>query len=129
MTSYYGIHAQIYDSTRWKFLFGRDRLVSDIEIQPGETVLDVGCGTGKHFSRIQESLRGTGKLLGIDCSIPMLKQCRRTIERHAWTNVDLSDVEYGHKPLNAGNADVVLMSYSLSMIPDWRSALECAHRE
>ena len=39
------------------------------------------------------------------------------------------DREYGKAPLLAGAVDVVLMSYSLSMIPQWQEALRCAALE
>ena len=39
------------------------------------------------------------------------------------------DVEYGIEPVTRGRADVVLFSYSLSMIEHWRLALACAYSE
>ena len=41
----------------------------------------------------------------------------------------LINLEYGRENVTRGKADVVLFSYSLSMITDWELALACAHSE
>jgi S-adenosylmethionine-diacylgycerolhomoserine-N-methlytransferase len=129
MTNYYRIQSHLYDSTRWAFLYGRKRLIDKLEIQPGERVVEIGCGTGANFRAIQNRLRNTGELIGVDCSDPMLGKARQRVYQNGWTNVRLTDVEYGTGPVTQEGADVVLFSYSLSMIEHWRLALACAHSE
>ena len=51
------------------------------------------------------------------------------IQRSGWRNVDIVDTEYGHEPVARNQADVVIMSYSLSMMPDWQQVLKCAKAE
>jgi S-adenosylmethionine-diacylgycerolhomoserine-N-methlytransferase len=129
MTNYYGAQARIYDATRWMFLYGRQTLIDQIDIRPGDRVLEIGCGTGKNFEAIQCRLNGTGELIGVDCCAPMLDKAGERVLQNNWTNVRLIDLEYGKEPITRGKADVVLFSYSLSMIPDWNMALACAHSE
>lgn len=129
MSRYYQLQAHIYDATRRLFLFGRQRIVDELRILPGDTVLEVGCGTGHNFERILQAVGENGRLIGVDCSAPMLEKCRARIREQNWQNVSLLDEEYGIEPLGGGNVDVVLMSYSLSMIRDWREALACARAE
>lgn len=129
MTRYYKMHSLIYDATRWTFLYGRDRLTESLLIQPGECVVEIGCGTGKNFEAIQRGLCGTGELIGIDCSAPMLKKAEQRVKKNGWNNVRLLDHEYGRQTVTRGEADVVLFSYSLSMIPNWELALASAHAE
>jgi S-adenosylmethionine-diacylgycerolhomoserine-N-methlytransferase len=129
MTNYYRIHSGIYDASRWTFLYGRNRVVECLRIQPGERVLEIGCGTGKNFDMIQQCLLGAGELTGVDCSAPMLRRASEKVRTHGWKNVLLIDHEYGTESIRPGGFDVVLMSYSLSMIPHWETALACAQLE
>jgi len=129
MSRYYAWHAPVYDATRWTFLFGRNAILEDLALRPGETVVEIGCGTGHNFQRVLDSIGERGELIGVDCSEPMIARCRRRIRKRAWRNVRLMDQQYGRAPVTGGSADAVLMSYALSMIPGWKSALECAAYE
>jgi len=129
MTNYYRTQSHFYDATRWIFLYGRRRLVEKLDIHLGERVVEIGCGTGANFSAIQRELRNSGELIGVDCSTPMLRKAAERVRRNGWTNVRLVDLEYGKETITRGKADVVLFSYSLSMIADWEIALACAHSE
>jgi S-adenosylmethionine-diacylgycerolhomoserine-N-methlytransferase len=128
MTNYYKIQSHFYDSTRWAFLYGRKRLIEKLDIREGDRVIEIGCGTGANFPAVQNRLRNTGELIGIDCSGPMLRKAERRAQQNGWTNVQLLDREYGKETITQG-ADVVLFSYSLSMIEEWRTALSCAQSE
>ena len=129
MTNYYSVQSHFYDCTRWAFLYGRKRLIEKLDIRPGERVVEIGCGTGANFGAIQAGLRNTGELIGIDCSGPMLRKAEQRAQENAWSNVRLLDLEYGKETVTQGQADVVLFSYSLSMIEDWQRALSCAVSE
>ena len=129
MTNYYRVQSHFYDCTRWAFLYGRNRLIEKLDIQEGERIIEIGCGTGANFRAIQNRLRNTGELIGIDCSGPMLQKAAQRAHHNGWTNVRLLDMEYGQEPVTHGRADVVLFSYSLSMIEDWQLALNCARSE
>jgi S-adenosylmethionine-diacylgycerolhomoserine-N-methlytransferase len=129
MNGYYHHQASIYDATRWMFLHGRERLVQELDIRPGERVLEIGCGTGKNFEAIQAKLQDTGELIGIDCCRPMLNRAAQRVLKRGWKNVRLLDMEYGKEPITRGRADVVLFSYSLSMMPDWELAIACARSD
>jgi S-adenosylmethionine-diacylgycerolhomoserine-N-methlytransferase len=129
MTNYYRAQSRFYDATRWMFLYGREALIRHAGIQPGDRVLEIGCGTGRNFNAIQRRLDGTGEIIGIDCCAPMLRTAGERVRRNGWKNVRLLDLEYGKEPVTLGRSDVVFFSYSLSMIPDWTMALACAHSE
>jgi S-adenosylmethionine-diacylgycerolhomoserine-N-methlytransferase len=129
MAQYYRFHSSIYDATRWVFLFGRARIVKDLKIRPGDTIIEIGCGTGHNFGRLQSRLKCNGRIVAVDCSPPMLAKAQARVRRHRWTNVEVIDLEYGSTPVIAGRADAVLFSYSLSMIPNWQQVLKCAKAE
>ena len=129
VTSYYQIQSSIYDASRWTSFYGRNRVVDFLRIQPGESVLEIGCGTGKNFDLIQQCLHSTGELTGVDCSAPMLRKASERVRTNGWKNVLLIDHEYGAESIRPDGFDVVLLSYSLSLIPHWEMALACAQRE
>ena len=129
MTRYYSLQSHIYDATRPAFLFGRETIIDDLRLLPGETVLEIGCGTGHNFDQLVKQVGPYGAVFGVDCSSPMLEKCWSRILGKCWSNVHLIDREYGDVPLLGGSFDAVLMSYSLSMIPGWEQALQCATAE
>jgi S-adenosylmethionine-diacylgycerolhomoserine-N-methlytransferase len=119
MSDYYAWQSRIYDATRWAFLFGREAILDDLQLKPAEVVVEVGCGTGHNLEDILKRVGERGEVFAVDCAEPMLAQCARRIRRKGWKNVRLVDREYGETPVTGGAADVVLMSYSLSMMADW----------
>lgn len=129
MSRYYAWHSRIYDATRWAFLFGRDAVIRELQLKPGQTVVEIGCGTGRNLEDIVRRVGPKGQIFAVDCAKPMIVRCSARIRKHGFTNVQLVDREYGQATITGGNADAVVMSYSLSMIPNWKSALECAFRE
>ena len=129
MTSYYKMHAPIYDFTRWMFLFERQQIIRDLSLKPGEIVVDVGCGAGKNLRMLREAVGEKGEIIAVDCSEAMVRKTRARVRKAGWRNVRVVDDEYGWNTVTRGEADAVLFSYSLSMIPSWQSALNCAREE
>jgi SAM-dependent methyltransferase len=67
----------------------RHDTVQRLELGPGGTVLDIGCGTGLNFADLEERVGPTGKVVGIDLSSEMLAHAQLRIDRHGWRNVTL----------------------------------------
>jgi SAM-dependent methyltransferase len=57
-----------------------ERIIEALAPQPGERVLDVGCGNGDLTLRVAERLAPGGKAVGVDLSGPMLERARRRAE-------------------------------------------------
>ena len=68
---------------------GRRELMERLAPRPGETILDVGCGTGRNFDAIQERIGPEGRLIGLDPSPEMLDRARSLVRRRGWTNAVL----------------------------------------
>lgn len=67
----------------------RRRAIARLDLQPGDVVLDVACGTGVNFSLIREAIEGGGRVLGIDLSPARLAKARERVEAAGWRNVTL----------------------------------------
>lgn len=135
MDRMYHRQRHIYDFTRKYYLLGRDRLLREIarEAPAGARVLEIGCGTARNLARLTR-LRPDLQLRGLDASAEMLATAQARLRRRGldgrivlrtalaetWSPAATFDEREGF--------DLVFFSYSLSMIPAWREALENAQR-
>jgi len=120
----------IYDATRKYYLLGRDRLLRDLAVPPGGTVLEIGCGTGRNLIALARK-HPTAQLYGIDISAQMLETARAAADKAGVGRriaLALGDATKLDPETAFGQAsfDRVFFSYSLSMIPDWAAALDQA---
>src|SRR5215831_16169862 len=77
-----GLSAALYDGPVWVMTWGRarafrEKLLRFARLQPGETVLDVGCGTGSLAIAAKMQAGPAGKVYGIDASPEMLARARK----------------------------------------------------
>lgn len=125
MDKVYRGQRHIYDFTRKYYLFGRDRLIRELNAAPGMSVLEVGCGTGRNLELIARAWPQV-QCHGFDISAEMLKSARARLGPQVRlapgdaTRFD-ADALFG-----CTGFDRVVLSYTLSMIPDWQAALEQA---
>ena len=130
MNQMYRRQRHIYDATRRYYLLGRDRLIDRLQPAAGASVLEIGCGTGRNLVHAA-GLYPDARFFGIDVSTEMLTSAISAISRRGLTNrirVAHGDATAFDPQLLFGVAafDHVMISYSLSMIPDWRRVLEVA---
>lgn len=125
MDSIYRGQRHIYDLTRKYYLFGRDRLIDGLDCRPGDAVLEIACGTGRNLAKVASRWPGT-ELFGIDISREMLRSAETTLGRGARLAVGDACQLDAIRLLGRGEFDRVMLSYCLSMIPDWTAALEQA---
>ncbi len=130
MNRMYRLQRHIYDGTRRYYLLGRDRLISDLDAAPGSTVLEIGCGTGRNLV-LAALLYPDVRFFGIDVSTEMLTSAISAISRRGLNKRIL--VAHGDGTgfdtqflFGVPSFDRVMISYSLSMIPDWRRVLQLA---
>ena len=130
MDQIYRHQRYIYDFTRKYYLFGRDRLIADLQLKPGARVIEVGCGTSRNLIRIGRAYP-MAQLFGLDASAEMLLTSRKAIERAGLGGRTKLVQAYAENltPALFGEQepfDAAVFSYSLSMIPDWKQSLTAA---
>lgn len=125
MDATYRHQRRIYDVTRRHFLLGRDRLIAELDPPPGARVLEIACGTGRNLDLIGRRWPGC-RLSGLDISQEMLASARARLGRRA--TLALGDAtRFEALPLfGTDRFERIVLSYALSMIPDWREALRQA---
>jgi ubiquinone/menaquinone biosynthesis C-methylase UbiE len=121
---FYRYHAYVYDFTRWTILHGRRRATERLELRPDASMLEIGCGTGLNFRYVLDKLDPQcGRLTGLDFSADMLHQAEKRVTSRGWSNVEL--VQGDATTMQLGRKfDGILFAYSLTMIPDWPSAID-----
>jgi S-adenosylmethionine-diacylgycerolhomoserine-N-methlytransferase len=130
MNRMYRRQRHVYDATRRYYLLGRDRMIANLRPAANANVLEVGCGTGRNLL-CAARLYPHAKFFGIDVSTEMLTSAISAISRAGLE--DRIRVAHGDatairpQELFALRAfDEIMISYSLSMIPDWRGVLQSA---
>ncbi|SDM73615.1 ubiE/COQ5 methyltransferase family protein [Catalinimonas alkaloidigena] len=86
--------ARFYDAALLGYqLLGLDRhrqkAVAALALRPGDTVVDLECGTVANFPALVHAVGPTGQMIGMDLSEAMLAQARGLITRKGWTNAHL----------------------------------------
>lgn len=127
MNKVYRRQRHIYDLTRAWYLLGRDRMIAGLKPVDGTSVLEIGCGTGRNLVAAALAYPRV-YIYGMDISSEMLSSARAAI-RKAGLDRQIGMAQgdaVTFDPLRAfGEINVarIFMSYTLSMIPDWRGTL------
>lgn len=125
MDEVYRGQRHFYDFTRKYYLFGRDTLIAGLHAKPGARVLEIACGTGRNLVAIAKAWPGA-RLHGIDISNEMLKSARAALGAEARL-AEGDACSFDPAPLLGEPAfERIVLSYCLSMIPDWEGALDHA---
>jgi SAM-dependent methyltransferase len=85
--SAYYEHARSYERDTGAFRPYRRAVVEALPLQPGQVVLDVGCGTGLCCGLLREKVGPCGTVIGIEESPEMAAIAREHIAREGWRNV------------------------------------------
>jgi demethylmenaquinone methyltransferase/2-methoxy-6-polyprenyl-1,4-benzoquinol methylase len=88
----------------------RLRAVAALRLQPGDVVLDAGCGSGFCFAPALEAIGPAGRLLAFDHSPELLAIARARVAQAGWSNVELMEGAAETVRLGA-SAEALLFSY------------------
>jgi ubiquinone/menaquinone biosynthesis C-methylase UbiE len=126
---------EYFDSAagNWDWTHHRDtedrihHLIDSFDINRGENVADLGCGTGVLFAHILEKIGSHGKIVGIDYSPGMLKEAKDKLLSKAGSvstaNVLLAAGDAGSLPVKEASFEVVTCFAAFAHFEDKGSAL------
>ncbi len=120
---FYGPQAQAYDSFRERLLPGRPAFMQALPLPAGAHVVDLGAGTGRHWHYVAERLPGLASLTLVDLCTPLQHIARQRFAGQPQVQVVHCDATTWRPLPTLPPADVVVFSYSLSMMTDWQAAL------
>lgn len=129
---WYDIFSNVYDTSLEKlYSESRKRAVELLELQSGQAIIDIACGTGANFKHIKAT-KNDLDIYGTDFSDGMLKKGQITISKNNWDDITLfqSDAReltpaFIKKQLKKElYFDRVICFLGLSVIPDWEQVLD-----
>ncbi|MEM7203233.1 MAG: methyltransferase domain-containing protein [Planctomycetota bacterium] len=98
-----------------------DEMLQRLDLSPGLTVVDVGCGSGQHLVPYTAAVGESGTARGFDFS-------PKAIENSRARGVMADVADGGNLPLPDGYADRVSSAYSIYYLPDLHTAMVEWHR-
>ncbi|KQR69011.1 class I SAM-dependent methyltransferase [Rhizobium sp. Leaf341] len=125
MDRMYRTQRHVYDATRKYYLFGRDTLIEDLDAGQGDRVLEVGCGTGRNLALIARRYPHA-KLYGLDISSEMLLSAEKALAGSQATLKTADATDFEPRAFGVDGFERIVISYALSMIPDWEKAIDAA---
>lgn len=105
----------------------RRTTIESLALDPGDTVVEIGCGTGLNFEYVQSRIGPDGVLIGVDLTDAMLRVASERVARRGWTNVELvqSDVAGWRMP---NGVDAFYSTLALTLVPEYDQVIRNAAR-
>jgi demethylmenaquinone methyltransferase/2-methoxy-6-polyprenyl-1,4-benzoquinol methylase len=85
----YDFTVRLYNLLGFRIDSYREEAIESLRLKPGNTVIDIACGTGANFPMLQERIGPGGKIIGVDFTDAMLAKARERVEKKQWRNVEL----------------------------------------
>jgi arsenite methyltransferase len=87
-------------------------------LEPGERVVDLGCGAGIDTFIAAKQVGRTGAVIGIDMTEEMLARARQARETTGLSHAEFREGYFERAPVEDGWADVVISNGSMNLSPD-----------
>jgi SAM-dependent methyltransferase len=87
-------------------------------LEPGDRVLDLGCGAGTDTLVAAQMVGPEGWVIGIDMTLEMLAKARRAADELGPENVELVEADAEHLPFPDASFDVVISNGVIDLVPD-----------
>ena len=101
----------------------RKRAIEALGLQRGDTVVEIGCGTGLNFGLLEERIGPEGRLIGVDLTDAMLAGARTRIKASGWRNIELVEstaASFRFPP----EVDGILSTFARTLEPDFDLVIE-----
>jgi demethylmenaquinone methyltransferase/2-methoxy-6-polyprenyl-1,4-benzoquinol methylase len=119
----YDLTSHLYYLLGFRLSAFRKMAVHALDLKRGDTVVEIGCGTGLNFPLLQAAVGPRGKIVGVDLSAEMLAVAGETIKRNNWKNIELvhSDAATYQFP---DAVDGVISTGAITYVPQYDQVIE-----
>lgn len=121
----YRKRARHYDLAMWLYRLAGVRIdryrrltMQGLSLQRGDTVVDLGCGTGLNFPLLQEAVQQEGRIIGVDLTDAMLERAEKRIRHAGWKNVELVQADLAQYQFPSSIAGI-LSTWAITMVPEY----------
>ena len=121
---HYDITSRFYPVPGYPQQAQRLQAVQALGLRPGDSVVEIACGTGLNFSLIEQAIGPDGRIVGVDLTDAMLAQAQHRIETNGWSNISLVQADAAEFDFPT-EVDAILSTYALTQVP--KSAEVIAH--
>lgn len=97
-------------------------------LQPGQTVLDLGSGAGIDAFVARSIVGDSGRVIGLDMTPEMIAKARANADRMGYDNVEFVQGDIEKMPIESKSVDVVISNCVLNLVPDKELAFTEMHR-
>ena len=118
----YDLAVQLYRLAGFHIEQYRRETVESLALRPGDTVVELGCGTGLNFPLIQQAIGPEGRLIGVDLTDAMLAQAQKRVREAGWQNVELVQVDLAdfRFPQNVAG---ILSTLAITLVPEYDAVI------
>lgn len=120
---FYRPQARAYDRFRERLLHGRPELIRLLDLRPDARVVELCAGTGGSIALAGDAVATLASVELVELCPAMLSVARERFARRGNVHCIESDATTWRP---AVPADRVILSYALTMIPEWRAAIDNA---
>ena len=118
--------APLYDlaAAPFRLLRGRrlaEQAIDELHLRPGDTVVDLGTGTGWNLTRLAQRVGPTGRVIGVDISPGMLDQARNNIGDLENVQLVEADIATYQPP---PDTTAVISTFAIEMRPDYDAIIK-----
>jgi demethylmenaquinone methyltransferase/2-methoxy-6-polyprenyl-1,4-benzoquinol methylase len=112
---HYNVTSRLYPVPGYPQQLQRRRAIKTLGLQPGDTVVDIACGTGQNFPFLEQAIGPAGRIVGVDLTDAMLGQAQERIEANGWRNVSLVQSDAAAFEFTS-DVDAILSTYALTQV-------------
>ena len=100
----------------------REKTIQELNLKEGQTVIDLGCGTGLNFSHLEKKLGPSGHIYGVDISQAMLAEANKKIYKNGWDNISLIKSDFNYFEFS-DRVDAIVSTYSIGLSKQYEDVI------
>jgi demethylmenaquinone methyltransferase/2-methoxy-6-polyprenyl-1,4-benzoquinol methylase len=114
----YDIAANLYYLAGFREQAYREMAVRQLKLNPGKTVVEIGCGTGLNFSLLKKELGPDGKIIGVDLTKDMLNRARERVLKKGLYNIELVQSDAAEYEIPKG-VNGIISTFAITLVPQY----------
>ena len=114
---HYDVTSRLYPAPGYPQRAQRTLAVRALGLRPGDTVIDMACGTGLNFPLLEKVVGPGGRIVGVDLTDAMLARAQDRAGKNGWSNISLVQADAAGFDFPA-EVNAILSTYALTQVPE-----------